>query len=177
MDIFWEELTSGLPDTRELVRVVIRLLAATLLGAVVGIERERAGKPAGLRTHILVTLGTTVFVLASSGVGMDMDGVSRVIQGIATGIGCIGAGSILKLNEERDIQGLTTAAGIWMTAAIGVAVGLGGLGVALLSTLLTLIILASVGSFEYRIGKRRTAQAEDRHQQARAPDAGDRGAS
>ena len=177
MDIFWEELTSGLPDTRELVRVVIRLLAATLLGAVVGIERERAGKPAGLRTHILVTLGTTVFVLASSGVGMDMDGVSRVIQGIATGIGFIGAGSILKLNEERDIQGLTTAAGIWMTAAIGVAVGLGSLGVALLSTLLTLIILASVGSFESRIGKRRAAQAEDRNQQAGAPDAGDRGAA
>jgi putative Mg2+ transporter-C (MgtC) family protein len=162
MDIFWEELTSGLPDTREFVRVVIRLIASTLLGAIVGIERERAGKPAGLRTHTLVTLGTTVLVLACSGVGMDADGISRVIQGIVTGIGFIGAGTILKLNEERDIQGLTTAASIWMTAAIGVAVGLGSLGVALLSTLLTLIILASVGSLEYRIGKRRGAKVEDR---------------
>lgn len=141
MDIFWEELTSGLPDLRQLMHVLIRLTAATLLGAVVGINRERAGKPAGMRTHILVSLGTAVFVLACAGVGMSSDGQSRVIQGIVTGIGFLGAGTILKLNEERDIQGLTTAAGIWMTAAIGVAVGLGSLGVALLSTIFTVIIL------------------------------------
>ena len=148
MDILWEELTSGLPDARQLVHVLIRLLAATLLGAVVGFQREKVGKPAGLRTHMLVTLGTAVFVLACSGVGMSMDGLSRVIQGIVTGIGFIGAGSILKLNEERDIQGLTTAAGVWMAAAIGVAVGLGSLGVALLSTMFTLIILTLVGRTE-----------------------------
>ena len=64
MDILWEELSSGLPDARQLVHVIIRLIAATVLGAVVGFQRERAGKPAGLRTHILVTLGTAVFVLA-----------------------------------------------------------------------------------------------------------------
>lgn len=161
MDIIWEELTVGLPDARQLVHVIIRLIAATLLGAVVGIEREKAGKPAGLRTHILVSLGTAVFVLACSGVGMSLDGLSRVIQGIVTGIGFIGAGSILKLNEERDIQGLTTAAGVWMTAAIGVAVGLGSLGVALLSTFMTLVILSVLGALEYRVEKRRTAKAED----------------
>ena len=61
MDIFWEELSSGLPDARQLVHVIIRLIAATLLGAMIGIQRERVGKPAGLRTHILVTLGTCVF--------------------------------------------------------------------------------------------------------------------
>ncbi len=133
MDILWEELTSGLPDSRQLIHVIIRLVAAALLGAVIGIDREKAGKAAGLRTHILVTLGTTVFVLASSGSGMSSDGLSRVIQGIITGIGFIGAGTILKLNEERDVQGLTTSAGIWMTAAIGVAVGLGSLGLAILS--------------------------------------------
>lgn len=160
MDIFWEELTSGLPNVRQLVHVIIKLIAATLLGAVVGIQRERAGKPAGLRTHILVTLGTTVFVLACSGVGMSLDGLSRVIQGIVTGIGFIGAGSILKLNEERDIQGLTTAAGVWMTAAIGVAVGLGSLGVALLSTLFTLIILTLAGHHDLRDRKRRAANIE-----------------
>ncbi len=161
MDVFWEELTSGLPNARQLVHVIIRLLSATLLGAIVGIQRERAGKPAGLRTHILVTLGTAVFVLACSGIGMTTDGLSRVIQGIITGIGFIGAGSILKLNEERDIQGLTTAAGVWMTAAIGVAVGLGSLGVALLSTFLTLIILALAGPLESRVDKRRAAKVED----------------
>lgn len=161
MDVFWEELTSGLPDARQLSHVVIRLIAATLLGAVIGIQRERAGKPAGLRTHILVSLGTSVFVLACAGVGMSSDGLSRVIQGIITGIGFIGAGSILKLSEERNIQGLTTSAGIWMTAAIGVAVGLGSLGVALLSTLLTLIILTLAKSFERRSEKARAAQAEE----------------
>jgi putative Mg2+ transporter-C (MgtC) family protein len=84
---------------------------------------------------------------------MSSDELSRVIQGIITGIGFLGAGSILKLNEERDIQGLTTAAGVWMTAAIGVAVGLGSLGVALLSTFFTLVILSLAGRLENRAAK------------------------
>jgi putative Mg2+ transporter-C (MgtC) family protein len=162
MDILWQELVYGLPDARQLLRVIIRLIAATLLGAVVGFERERAGKPAGLRTHILVCLGTTVFVLGSTGVGMAQDGISRVIQGIITGIGFLGAGSILKLSEERDIQGLTTAAGIWMTSAIGVAVGLGSLGLALLGAVLTLIILALMGPLESQIkGKQQASKARE----------------
>jgi putative Mg2+ transporter-C (MgtC) family protein len=158
MDIFWEEMTAGLPDSRQLIHVIIRLIAATILGAAIGIQRERVGKPAGLRTHILVTLGTCVFVLAGSGYGMSSDGLSRVIQGIVTGIGFIGAGSILKLNEERDIQGLTTAAGVWMASAIGVAVGLGALGLAIISTILTLIILTLVGKFEFQINREQTAK-------------------
>lgn len=153
MDIIWEELTSGLPNARQLVHVLIRLIAATLLGAVVGMQREKAGKPAGLRTHMLVSLGTAVFVLACAGVGMSSDGLSRVIQGIVTGIGFLGAGSILKLSEERAIQGLTTAAGVWMTAAVGVAVGLGSLGVALLSTFFTIVILSLAGRLEHRAAK------------------------
>ncbi|HET8676086.1 MAG TPA: MgtC/SapB family protein [Blastocatellia bacterium] len=142
--------------------MIIRLLAATLLGALVGFQRERAGKPAGLRTHILVCLGTAVFVISCSGVGMSLDGLSRVIQGIITGIGFIGAGSILKLSEERDIQGLTTAAGVWMTAAIGVSVGLGSLGVAILSALFTLIILALAGPLEHKAEKRRAGETKQR---------------
>jgi putative Mg2+ transporter-C (MgtC) family protein len=157
MDIFWEELTFGLSDTRELAHVGIRLIAATLMGAAIGLERELVGKSAGLRTHILVCVGTAVFVLVCAGAGMSMEGLSRVIQGIVTGIGFIGAGSILKLNEERDIRGLTTAAGIWMTAAIGVAVGLGSLGVALLSTLLALIVLGVLGQIERRSARLREA--------------------
>jgi len=153
MDVLLEELTRGLSDTRQLAQFIVRIIAATVFGAIVGFERERAGKPAGLRTHTLVCLGTTVFVLACASVGMSSDGLSRVIQGIVTGIGFIGAGSILKLSEERDIRGLTTAAGIWMTAAIGVSVGLGSLGVAGLSTLLAVIILAVVGAVEARAEK------------------------
>jgi putative Mg2+ transporter-C (MgtC) family protein len=158
MDILWEELTSGLPNARQLAHVLIRLLAATLFGAVVGLQREKAGKPAGFRTHILVSLGTAIFVLASYGVGMSLEGLSRVIQGIITGIGFIGAGSILKLSEAREIRGLTTAAGVWMTAAIGVAVGLGSLGLALLGTFFTLVILALAVRLEDRAAKRRAAK-------------------
>jgi putative Mg2+ transporter-C (MgtC) family protein len=142
MDPLWHELSAGFPDRARLVIVLVRLFAAVLLGAIVGIERERAGKPAGLRTHMLVSLGTAVVVMACSGAGMNPDGLSRVIQGIVTGIGFVGAGTILKLNEQREIQGLTTAAGLWMTAATGVAVGLGVLGLALIGTLVTLLILA-----------------------------------
>ena len=161
MEILWQELTSGLPDRQQLARVIIRLIAAAILGSIIGYERERAGKAAGLRTHILVTLGTCVFILACSGSGMDSDGLSRVIQGIVTGIGFLGAGSILKLNEERDIQGLTTAAGIWMTAAVGIAVGLGSLGLALLSTILTVIVLALLGQVDYEAEKKQAAESEN----------------
>jgi putative Mg2+ transporter-C (MgtC) family protein len=139
--------------------VLVRLVAAVLLGAAMGIEREVAGKPVGLRTHMIVTLGTAVFVLACSAVGMSSDGLSRVIQGIVTGIGFIGAGSILKLSEEREIHELTTAASVWMTAAVGVAVGLGALGVALLATLFTLIVLALAGLYDMRAEKMRAAKA------------------
>jgi len=76
---------------------------------------------------------------------MSSDGLSRVIQGIVTGIGFIGAGSILKLSEQHEIRGLTTAASVWMTAAIGITVGLGSLGIAIMVTILALIILALEG--------------------------------
>ena len=85
---------------------------------------------------------------------MSMDGLSRVIQGIVTGIGFIGAGSILKLDEQRHIEGLTTAAGLWMTAAVGVAVGLGALGVAVIGTIVTLIVLALEGVIDRRISSK-----------------------
>lgn len=148
MEILWQELSFGTADLQQLIRVLIRLIAATILGAAIGYERETAGKAAGLRTHVLVTLGTCVFVLAGLGYGMNSDGLSRVIQGIVTGIGFIGAGSILKLDDERRIHGLTTAAGIWMAAAVGVAVGLGELGLAILATIVSLIVLIVLKKLE-----------------------------
>lgn len=150
MDLLWQELTNGLPDARQFVTVLLRVVASVVLGGIVGIEREKAGKPAGLRTHILVSLGTALVVLSCARSGMDMDGLSRVIQGIVTGIGFVGAGSILKLDEERDIKGLTTAAGLWLTAAIGVACGLGALGIAVIGAVLALVILALEGAFQKR---------------------------
>jgi len=148
MDIILEEMLSGLPDGRQMVSLVTRLLTAMILGALVGAQRESLGKPAGLRTHILVAMGGALFVLAPLEAGMELDGVSRVIQGMVTGIGFIGAGAILKLHDKREIEGLTTAAGIWMTAAIGIAAGLGRWGLALVSTILTWITLSIIGKIE-----------------------------
>src|SRR5262249_25965831 len=152
MDIILEELTAGMPDARQVVRIIIRLLAAMLLGAIIGIQREHTGKPAGLRTHMLVALGAALFVLTAMEAGMSSSDLSRVIQGLATGIGFIGGGAILKLSKEHEIKGLTSAAVIWMTAAVGVAVGLGRLWLAILSVILTWFILAVVGKIERRIG-------------------------
>src|SRR5262245_32850632 len=148
MDIILEEMVSGLPDVRQMVSLVTRLLTAMILGALVGAQRESIGKPAGLRTHMLVAMGAALFVLAPLEAGMELYGISRVIQGIVTGIGFIGAGAILKLQEKREIEGLTTAAGIWMTAAIGIAAGLGRWGLALVSTVLAWITLSVIGKIE-----------------------------
>lgn len=150
-EIFWNELHAGFPDSAQLMRIVIRLVGAMLMGAVVGLEREKAGKPAGLRTHILVSLGSALLVIAASGNGMSSDGVSRVIQGLASGIGFLGAGAILKLSATHEIKGLTTAASIWMTAAIGVTVGLGELGLAILATFLTWLVLKFLAAYETRL--------------------------
>ena len=145
MEIVWQELSAGFADTEQLIRYAIRLIAAVVLGSIIGIERERAGKEAGLRTHILVTLGTCSVVLACTGYAMTPEGLSRVVQGIVTGVGFIGAGTILKLNEERDIRGLTTAAGLWMTCGVGVAVGLGELALGLLCSVIAFIVLGVLG--------------------------------
>jgi putative Mg2+ transporter-C (MgtC) family protein len=155
MDLLWQELTTGFPDRTRLAVVVIRVIAAVLLGGFLGIERERTGKPAGFRTHILVCLGTALVVLACTEVKMSVDGLSRVVQGIVTGIGFIGAGSILKLSEQREIKGLTTAAGLWMTAIIGISVGLGALGLAVIGTVLALLVLSLEHVVDSRIARKK----------------------
>jgi putative Mg2+ transporter-C (MgtC) family protein len=151
MDLILAELASSLPDANEAVRVVIRLSAALIAGGVIGYQRERAGKAAGLRTHMLVALGTTLFVIGSAEVGMEQDAMSRVVQGLATGIGFLGAGAILKIEGDRSIRGLTTAAGIWMTAALGVVIGLGQLGTAAIGVLFAWVVLATLVRLERRI--------------------------
>ena len=121
-----------------------------LLGAVIGLQRESVGAAAGLRTHMLVTLVAAVFVLAPLSVDMSAEQVSRVIQGVATGIGFIGGGAVLKLAAEREILGLTTAASIWLATAVGVAVGMGRLGLAAIVVGLSWVILAIFGRFSRR---------------------------
>ena len=150
IDLILQELTSSLPDAQETVRLAIRLVAAMLLGGLIGIQRERSGKPAGLRTHILVALGAAVLTIAPQEVGMSNEAASRVMQGLITGIGFLGAGAILKLRETREIEGLTTAAGIWMTAAVGIVAGLGRLGLAAFTVLLAWITLSLLTGLENR---------------------------
>jgi putative Mg2+ transporter-C (MgtC) family protein len=156
-DTVWQELVAGLGDRAHVARVAVRLVVAMLLGAVVGLERERAGQWAGLRTHMLVALGSALLVVVPAEAGVGPAELTRVVQGIATGIGFIGAGAVLKVTEEREIRGLTTAAGVWVTAAVGVAAGLGFAGVAALSVALAWVALRAVGWLESRLAPKRGA--------------------
>lgn len=150
MDVLIDEIRAGLLDWPEVVRLSFRLVVATVLGAVIGYEREAAGKDAGLRTHMLVASGAALLVLAVQGADMAVADQSRVIQGVITGVGFLGAGAILKVDGARTVHGLTTAAGIWLTAAMGVAMGLGQLALALLATGLGWVVLAGLRTLERR---------------------------
>jgi putative Mg2+ transporter-C (MgtC) family protein len=135
---------SDLPDVPQFTRLVLRLLLAALLGGLLGLQRERHGKDAGVRTHMLVALGAAMFVLVPQQAGMEAADLSRVMQGVIAGIGFLCAGTILKSGDDQ-VRGLTTAAGIWLTAAIGMAAGVGRDATAVLSTMLALGILALEG--------------------------------
>lgn len=132
---------SDLKDVTEITRISIRLLMAAILGGILGFEREQKGKAAGIKTHMLVCIGAALFVLIPQQAGLTEAELSRVVQGVIAGIGFLGAGAILKGNDEKDLKGMTTAAGIWLTAAIGVAAGLGREASAILCTFLALLIL------------------------------------
>jgi putative Mg2+ transporter-C (MgtC) family protein len=156
------DLIGATPDLRQMTRVAILLLVALFTGAVMGAQREYWGKAAGLRTHMLVSLGTTIFVVAGVQYGMGEDAMSRVIQGLATGIGFLGAGTILKLGDKREIRGLTTSASIWITAGISVAIGLGQIAIALLGTLLAWIVLSLMVKVENYINRVTDGESADR---------------
>lgn len=172
MELLVDELTAGFPERAELARIVIRLIAAMLLGAVIGLQRESVGAAAGLRTHMLVTVGAAMFVLTPLSIGMSSDDLSRVIQGVATGIGFIGGGAVLKLTAEREIRGLTTAASIWLGTAAGIAAGTGRIGLAAVGVALSWVILSILGRVQHHL----TARAEARRsplRDARTSAAGD----
>lgn len=133
---------SDIPNVAEATRVMVRLLTAVMLGGLLGYERETRGASAGLRTHMLVALGSSLFLVVPQMAGATVEDLSRVLQGVVAGIGFLGAGAIIKLSEDRKIRGLTTAASIWLTAAIGAAAGMGRIMSAILCTMLALVILA-----------------------------------
>jgi putative Mg2+ transporter-C (MgtC) family protein len=143
---------SDLKDVSEITTITIRLLMAALLGGILGFEREQRGKAAGMKTHMLVAIGSALFVLIPMQAGLSESEISRVVQGVIAGIGFLGAGAILKGADEKDLKGLTTAASIWLTAAIGVAAGLGRESSAILCTALALMILVIVPKCADMIG-------------------------
>lgn len=124
------------------LEMILRLLLAAALGAGIGYQRERAGKAAGMRTHILVSCGAALFTLVSiygfGGAGVD---ISRVAAGVVVGIGFIGAGVILRGQRGEEVAGLTTAATIWVSAAIGLAAGVGMYLVSIIATAIIVGVL------------------------------------
>jgi putative Mg2+ transporter-C (MgtC) family protein len=132
-----------------------RLGAAAVLGGALGLEREWHGHWAGLRTHMMVSIGCAIFVIGGLGlVGDQPQDVTRVIQGIASGIGFLGAGTILKLDQRQEIKGLTTASSIWLAAALGSAAGMAQYALATASALVSLFVLGVLGPVEKYLERR-----------------------
>lgn len=136
---------------------IIRLLVATALGAVIGLDREYRTKAAGFRTHVLVALGSALFMIISvhgfddlpkDQMTLRMD-PARIAAQVVTGIGFIGAGTIIF--QKNVVKGLTTAAGLWVTAAVGMACGVGMYVLAIVSTLLVLICFEAFNFFLHKI--------------------------
>ena len=147
----WQEILntvlsefSDVPDATQITRVTLRLLVAATLGGLLGYEREQQGKSAGVRTHMMVAIGAALFVLIPQQAGASVADLTRVLQGLIAGVGFLGAGAIIMGTRQVETRGLTTAASIWVTAAIGVAAGMGRESTAVLSTVVALFVLSVV---------------------------------
>lgn len=144
----------------DLLGLVFRLCIALIVGALIGLERQLRNKPAGLRTHMLVSLGSALFVLIPLQIGVtseSADALSRVIQGIAAGVGFLGAGEILRASRDRgngelaEIRGLTSAAAVWVSAALGVVAGCGLWRLGLIGAVFALVVLSVFKQVERRL--------------------------
>ena len=158
MDPVTDELF-GVPSATQAGVLILRLAAAGLLGGLLGAEREYEGKAAGLRTHMLVSLGAALLVIAPQAAGLGGAALASVVQGVAAGIGFIGAGTILKLAEREEIKGLTTAASIWLTAAVGIAAGIAPLWVSVAGATCAWIVLYVFARLAKRMEKSQAGRA------------------
>ncbi|MBD2416921.1 MgtC/SapB family protein [Anabaena cylindrica FACHB-243] len=147
--------TSYYIASNDWVNISFRLCFALLMGGMIGLERQRRDKPAGLRTHMLVTLGSAIFTIIAIQIGgkeINPDALSRVIQGIAAGVGFLGTGEILRSSSQQpklaEIHGLTSAAAIWVSASLGIASGCGLWQLGLIGTVLTVVVLNLVKKVE-----------------------------
>jgi putative Mg2+ transporter-C (MgtC) family protein len=143
--------------TNDWLNISFRLCLALVIGASIGLERQLRHKPAGLRTHMLVCLGSAIFTLVTmqtGGLNPNADAISRLIQGVAAGVGFLGAGEILRASSQKsqqpEIHGLTSAAAIWVSAALGIVAGCGLWQLGLISTVLTVIVLNLFKKLEKR---------------------------
>lgn len=139
------------------LNIIFRLCLALLIGAIIGLERQLKHKPAGLRTHILVSLGSALFTLIplmAGGLQPTADALSRVIQGIAAGVGFLGAGEILRQSSQQsqrpEIHGLTSAAAVWVSAALGIVAGCGLWQLGLIAACLSFVVLNVFKKLEKR---------------------------
>lgn len=156
----WEEYSDQ-------IEITLRLIVAAVAGMVVGINRDIHNKPIGMRTLALVSLGSAVVILSGSvyeGLHFAQDAVSRVVQGILTGLGFLGAGSILRAKDGTEVQGLTTAATVWIAAGLGVTAGLGAWFITVTGTLMTLFLLTYGTRLEAKLirifGRKRNSDEE-----------------
>jgi putative Mg2+ transporter-C (MgtC) family protein len=153
-------MQTGLDFDSDWIWIASRLAAALVAGAIVGINRDLHRKPAGLRTLALVSTGSALVVMVSLLMSHgSADAASRVIQGLVTGVGFLGAGVIMHHEPERRVEGLTTAASIWVAAGLGAACGAGLGTVALLALVATMIILVLGGRVE-RVLERRFLRSD-----------------
>ncbi|MDH5179321.1 MAG: MgtC/SapB family protein [Gammaproteobacteria bacterium] len=157
----------------DLTLILTRLLGAVLAGGIIGLERSYHGRPAGMRTHTLVCVSSSLLMLLTvyqwrllSGMPIDTIRVdpTRMAQGIMTGIGFLGAGVIMK--EKLTIRGLTTAASVWITAAIGIIIGMGFYVSAVSATVITILVLSTMGWLERRLRSRRYASLMVRYKRS-----------
>ena len=131
--------------------IVVRLAVSVAIGGLIGLERELEHKPAGLRTIILVCLGSTIFILLGLELGLVNSEPGRIVAGVVTGIGFLGAGAIIRARGE--VYGLTTAATIWLASGLGLAIGAGYYLLAITACVFVLIVLRILGIVERALSK------------------------
>ncbi len=136
----------------EWTTIVLRLAASVVIGGLIGLERELEHKPAGLRTIILVCLGSTIFMLVGLELGLAISELGRIVAGVVTGVGFLGAGAIIRARGE--VYGLTTAATIWLASGLGLAIGAGYYVLAIIASISVLIVLRILGILEKALSKK-----------------------
>lgn len=151
MEELWHDYSSDLSDPGILLRIIIKMSICLVLGSIIGLNREHAGENAGWRTHILVTMATAAFVMALHESGVALAALAPLVAGMATGVGFLGAGVILRMPDSERVKGLTTAASIYLTAAVGCAIGLGRLWLPIVVSIFGWFTLAYVRRWEHHI--------------------------